>query len=279
MTPRWILLAALALAAPAMAQDAPPTREDVMAIAADKNIKLKMDKLTGAINASQFQWTYEDVYTLVDMEHPPEVTKPAAAKAGMFYDNPKSLSSIIKAGRESARPEAIKISSNADFVIVFETFNDFKYAIEAANRKAESIDPRKSHESDNDWFLRKRKAEEARLAEVSPIEGKISNTTFEAELTGSVIEDGGCNKPRVTIDLEKIDFGLYRYTLGGKQVDLPMALAGASVEKVGFLASGGRRFEATGTCTKAAPGSPAKLSLRMHRPFDSDQWSGTAEFK
>ena len=50
-------------------------RDDIMALAADKNIKLKQDKLIGAIEASEFDWSFEDVYTLVDMDHPPEVVK------------------------------------------------------------------------------------------------------------------------------------------------------------------------------------------------------------
>ncbi len=277
---RWILLAAFA-ATPALAQDdaGAPSRDDVMAIAADKNIKLKLDKLITAIDASTFDWSYADVYKLVDLDHPPEVIKPAAGKAGMFYDNPRSLNAISKEGRESAAAEVVKIGSNQDFVILFETFNDIKYAMEAAEKKAKNIDPRKPHESDDDWFLRQRKAEEARLAELTPLEGQISQTTFEANLTGSVVAEGGCNKHKVSIDVEKIDFGLYRFTLGGKQVDLVLGVTGSGVEKVAFSASGGRRFEVTGTCTKAAVGSPTKLNIRMHRPYDSDQWSGTAELK
>ena len=79
--PRSTLAALVALlaAGPALAQDdGPMGRDDIMALAADKNIKLKQDKLIGAIEASEFDWSFEDVYTLVDMDHPPEVVKPAA---------------------------------------------------------------------------------------------------------------------------------------------------------------------------------------------------------
>lgn len=282
--PRWSLtaavLVALHLAAPAAAQTtAPPPREDVMAIAADKNIKMKLDKLIAAINASTFDWSVADVYQLVDMGHPPEVIKPAAAKAGMFFNDPKPMSAIIAAGRATAQPEVIPINSNDDFVIVFETFNDIKYAMDEANKARESIPPRATHESDDDWFLRQRRAEEVRVAAVAPLEGRINQMTFDAQLTGEVVAEGGCNKPKVSIPLDRIDFNLFRYTLGGKQVDLVTGITGKNVEKVAFLGAGARRFEAVGTCGTAAPGTPVKLSVRLHRAHDSDAWTGTAEFK
>lgn len=281
--PRWPTMigcaAAIALSFPAHAEDGPPSRDDVMAIASDKNIKLKLDKLVSAVEASEFDWSYEDVYTLVDMEHPPEVTKPAAAKAGMFYDNPKAMSKIIADGRASASPETITVSKNEDFVVLFETFNDIKYGIEAAQKERGAIQPRQSHESDDDWFLRQRKADEVQAAKIAPLEGKIPATTFDLLLTGTVQPMGDCNKPFVTIDLNKIDFGLYRYALGGKSVDLVTSVTGKNVEKVAFQASGGRRFEVVGTCSKAAVGSPVVASVKMSRALDSNSWTGSAEFK
>lgn len=280
--PRWtpisLLAACLLTASTAAAQDAPPSRDDVMAIAADENIKLKMDKLTSAIEASQFDWTYADVYQIVDLGHGPDVTRPAAAKAGMFWDSPKAKSKIIADGRASAPAETVTISGNDDFVILFEFFNDIKYAIKAAEREADSIDPRQSHESDDDWFLRKRKAEEGRLATVSPLEGKINATTFKITLTGAVAEVGGCKKAAVNIPLEKIDFNLYRYTLGGSAVDLPLSLEGSNVESVAFKATGGRRFEAFSTCVSGSGANGARLELEMRRPFNSDAWTGKATF-
>ena len=232
-----------------------------------------------AIDASEFDWTYEDVYTLVDMDHPPEVVKPAAAKAGMFYDSPKSLNKIIEDGRASAAAETVKISKNEDFVVVFETFNDVKYGIDAAEAARSALSPRESHETDDDWFLRQRKAEAVKVGTIAPLEGKIAATTFDLVLTGSVAAMGDCNKPYVNIDLSKIDFGLYRYTLGGQRVDLKTDVIGKNVERVAFNATGGRRFEVVGTCTNKSPGSPAVATITMRRAFDSDAWTGVAAFK
>ena len=77
----------------------------------------------------------------------------------------------------------------------------------------------------------------------------------------------------------KIDFKLYRYTLGGKKVDLVTGVTGKNIERVSFNATGGRRFEVVGTCSNKAAGSPVIATLSMSRAFDSDKWTGTAQFK
>ena len=127
--PVLLALSTWSVAGEAVAEDGAPTHDDIMALAKDENIQLKMDKLVSAVNDSTFDGSYGQVYALVDMEMPEEVLKPAAAKAGMFWDGTaKALDRIVADGHASARPQTVTISGNADFVVLFEFFIRFLHA-------------------------------------------------------------------------------------------------------------------------------------------------------
>ena len=283
------LAAILVLTTPvATAQDAAPTREDVMALANDPNIQLKMDKLVQAVNASSFDWSAKDVYVLVDLDLPPEVLKPAAAKAGIFWDGTAQSMRSLHAKHQSRAPaETIRITSNDDFVILFEFFNDIKNALTLAEQQAGTLVPRMDHETDDAWFLRERKHQEDLVAARSPVHARIAATTFEIEIHGGFTPyDGSCTQGTVSIDLCPVDFGLYRYALGGRRVDLPLSLDADNVQTAQFKASGSRVFEATSTPVCVSESAAASLteagstlSVTLRRPPDSDQWTGSAEFK
>ena len=165
MSARSALLAAclLAVSSLAQAQEA-GSFDEVLALAQDKNIHLKVDKLVTAVSDSTFPWTFEMVYQLVDLGMPEEVCKPAAAKAGMFWDNPKAMSTITEDGRRSAQSQTITVASNPDLVMVFEFFNEVKWGIKAARDQVGALKPKESWEDDNAFWLRKRKHEEALAA-------------------------------------------------------------------------------------------------------------------
>jgi hypothetical protein len=270
----------------ALAQGA-TSMADILSLANDKNISLKLDKLASAVEGSAFDWSVENVYSLVDLDMPEEVCKPAATKAGMFWDSPKSMKAIIDAGRASAGSQTITINGNPDLVMVFEFFNEVHWGIKAAEEQVGPLKPKESWESDDAFWLRKRKHEEAIAAATSPWEGKIDATTFSAVLTGGFSPyDGSCTSALVDLDLSQVQFDLYRRTLGGNAVNVPVAATGRNVGSISFMASGRRRFEAISTPLCVSAGSAAslaaagsKVELTFRRPHNSDKWTGTAEFK
>lgn len=287
-----LLVATTLLAMPAIAEEpaaqAAPTFADIVAMIKDKNAKYKLDKLAPAVEASNHAWRPRDVYELLDLGAPPDVLKLAAGKAKMFWDgSAKALPAVITNAREGAPSETVKIATNDDLVIVFEHFNDIKYEIEAAKSALGALAPRASYEDDVKYDMRTRDFDIRQAQTMSPFEGRIAKTTFDIELTGGFTpHDGACTRPTVVVDLTKVNFDLFRYTLGGLRVEVPVSLdAGSNVEAAKFAATGQYRFEATGKpiCVSAAQAATlssqgSKLRMTLRRPFDSDNWTGTASF-
>ncbi|NCG17681.1 MAG: hypothetical protein GWP91_01515 [Rhodobacterales bacterium] len=264
----------------------PLSREQIFELAGDKNIKMKMDKLTGAIAKTNFDWAFEDVYVLVDLDMPPDIIKMAAGKAGMFYTgNEKSLTKIAADGRETASARTI-VLNNSDFVILFETYNDIKYEEEAIRERIGDFKAREEHETDDVFFLRKRKYDEGLLAAVSPVVGKIDKLTFEAMLTGGFTpHDGSCTQGLIEIDLNQISFDLFRYALGGRRVMVPINIADSNVASAKFEANKGQKFTALSSpvCVSAGAaaglaGQGSKFKVTFSRMHDENVWSGTGSF-
>ena len=175
----------------------------------------------------------------------------------------------------------------ADITILDGVFNDIKNALTLAEQQAGTLVPRMDHETDDAWFLRERKHQEDLVAARSPVHARIAATTFEIEIHGGFTPyDGSCTQGTVSIDLSPVDFGLYRYALGGRRVDLPLSLDADNVQTAQFKASGSRVFEATSTPVCVSESAAASLteagstlSVTLRRPPDSDQRTGSAEFK
>lgn len=278
--------------APAHAEDpaeaATPSFDDIVAMLKDKNAQFKQDKLQQAVAASAHPWRPKDIYALVDLGASPAITSIAAGKAKMFWDgSAKSLAVVQKTGRDAAPAETVKIGNNADLVMIFEHFNDIKYGLDAAKNQVGTLQPRQGYEDDVKYDMRKRDYDLRLAAALAPFEGQIAKSTFEAELTGSFTpHDGSCTRAQVVVDLSKVNFELFRYTMGGLKVDVPFELsAGSNVETAKWSASGQYRFEATSAplCVSAAQAATlssqgSKLKITMSRPFDSDRWTATATF-
>ena len=263
------------------------TRDDIQMLLSDKNLKLKYDKLKTAVESTTFDWSFEDAYMLIDAEVPEDIVRIGTGRAGMFYDGTnKSMNQIWEAGYATAQPQTIKVT-NTDFVVVFEFFNDQKYAIQATADRLGSVEPQQSYETDDVYFERKRRHEEAIHAATAPIAGAIEKTTFEAEVTGGFKpHDGSCGAAEVQVDLAAVSFDLFRYTLGGKRTKVPIQTSGSNVATVEFAAaSGSRFFQATSNPICVSSGAysglqsaGSKLKVTFQREYGSDNWKGSAEF-
>lgn len=283
-----VVLASLLAAAPASAQDAPegPSYGDIVAMLKDKNAALKMDLVQKAVDTSVHTWRPKDVYEVLDLGATPPVARAAAAKANMFWDgSAKPLQKVREEARGRAAAETVRITSNEDLVMVFETFAEVQYGLKAAEKEVGPLKPRESWEDDVKFDMRKRAHDVSLAQALGPHEGRIEKTTFEAELTGGFTpHDGSCTQPHVSVDLSQVAIDTYRYAMGGRRMDVPIAIAGNSnVESARWAASGGYRFEAYGkaicggsSSSLAAQGS--KLKITLTRPLDSDAWSATATF-
>lgn len=292
MTPlRALMLACTLLAGPvAFGQEGQdgPKFSDIVTMLKDKNAQYKQDKIQEAVEQSAHTWRPKDVYELLDLGASPPVLSVAAAKAKMFWDgSARTLAQVLQDGREGAPAETVKVRGNDELVIVFEHFNDIKYGMEEAKQGVGPLQPRQGYEDDIKYDMRKRDHDLKMAAALAPWEGRINKTTFEIELTGGFTpHDGKCTQAHIEVDLSQVSFELYRYSMGGLKVDVPIEIGGnANIESARWTASGSRRFEAKSKpiCVSAAQAATlasqgSKLQITLSRPFDSDKWTGTGSF-
>jgi len=279
--------AALLSSSPSVAQDASedPSFRDIMKLAKDKNAKLKLDKITEAIELSSHAFTTKDVYALVDLDLDPTLADKAAKKAGIFWQGGTSLNQLAAEGRASAAPTTFNLN-NGDLVILFEEINEYKNEEALAIKNVGDLAPKASHEDDNKYQLRQRKHDEAIVRARSPWEGKIDAATFVGEFTGGFTQyDGNCTQAHIEVDLSMVTFELFRAAMGGLRVEVPIQTASKNIQKVQFSAMSPYRFEAwsnpicvsSGAAASLA-GQGSKLKITFKRPHESDSWTGTGDF-
>ena len=263
------------------------TRDDIKMLLSDKNLSLKYDKLKDAVESTTFDWSFEDAYMLIDAEVPEDIVRIGTGRAGMFYDGTnKSMNQIWEAGFATAQPQTIQLT-NADFVVLFEFFNDQKYAIQAVKDRLGPQQGQQSYETEDVYWERKRRYDEAVHAATAPVAGTIEKTTFVAEVTGGFKPyDGACGAAEIKLDLAAVSFDLFRYTLGGKRIKVPIQVSGSNVANVEFAAaSGSRFFQATSNPICVSSGAysnleaaGSKLKITFQRKYDGDTWTGNAQF-
>jgi len=266
-------------------EDPGPSFADIMAMAKDKNAKLKLEKIHEALENSPHEWHTKDVYALVDLDLDPELAKKAAAKAGIFWQGGTSITQLETEGRASASPQTIKVT-NADLVILFEDMNDIKNNMDMAVKAVGDLPARAGHESDNQYQLRERQHKEAIVSAKAPWEGLVDVTRFEGEFTGDFTpHDGKCTQAHINVDLAMVQFPLFRTAMGGLRVEVPIAVTSKNVEKAQFVAINPYRFEAWSNpiCVSAAAATTlstqgSKLKVTFGRTFDGDVWVGEGEF-
>lgn len=231
--------------------------------------------LIDAIKASTATFTPKDVYELIDKKVRPDVIQPVAAKAGLFYD-PNSmlaLSDQQAKARGSAMKQTVTMDG-AQFVQLFEFFNDMKNEIASATTRVGPLEPQKPNETPSIYERRARSHQEQVVKAVGPYEGRIQNTTFAVTLPTTQQEKDGCTRAVAVWDGAPVSFDLFRLGMGTTKASTVMVQLANSptVEKAQFTVEPPRRFEVLGRC-----GTTGKtVRLTMSRTPEG-VWSGTAQ--
>ncbi len=231
--------------------------------------------LVDAIKASTSTFTPKDVYELIDRKVRPDVITPVAVKAGLFYD-PNSMLALSdqQAKARGAAPKQTLTLDAAQFVQVFEFFQDMKNELAGADARVGPLPPQAGNETPSIFERRARSHQEQLVKARGPYEGRMQNTTFAVTLPATVSERDGCSRAVATWDGNGVAFDLFRLGMGTTKASTAIVQLTNSptVEKAQFTVETPRRFEVLGRCGTA--GKTARIT--MSRTAEG-VWSGSAQ--
>jgi hypothetical protein len=271
---RALLLLALTAAAPAEDGITITKLEDIYPLLPPPGAtKWDPAKVVEAVHASDYEFTPKHAYELVDRQVHPEIVKAVCAKAALFYDPSWKPMSVIAAEARRGQPAQTIPLTNADFVRLFEFFNDVKNELEAAEGRIGPLQAQQSSESVSMFERRARKRDEDLTRARGPHEGRIEATTFDLTLDATTADRDGCSRAVAEVDLSNLSFDLFRVGMGVKEVSNPVTVKSSSIESARFTAESPRRFEVLGRCgTKST-----RLRMTLVRTWDG-KWSGAGTF-
>jgi hypothetical protein len=230
--------------------------------------------LAQAIGKSEFQFTPNHYYELLDKHVHPDITKIVSARAGLFYDpNALALDQQQQRARQGHTPSTIPVTAS-NFLELFEFFNDRKNEFDAAEAKVGPLAPQGSSETTSAYERRARTRLESLVKARGPSEGEIDATSFALDLPAGVVERDGCKRSVTSMDMSEITLDLFRAAAGTTATNSPISVAGSStVESARFTLEAPKRFEVVGRCGTTA----TKLRMTVHRTWDG-HWSGQGGF-
>jgi hypothetical protein len=284
-----VALIGLALAqSPAPAPPPPFAASSVAEIKAGLSKGVAPKEIEQAILDSKSTWRPKDFFELVDARAPEGVLRALAAKAAVFYDGTeKPLEDVAKEARAYQPSEKLTLT-DADFVVLFEWFNDRKYERDAAVNAIGPAPKRNTGELDREFDLRQRAYDVAVAKARGPADGKIEAAVFTLDL--SVAFDPwdsrtGCGRARLSAEVDKVDYFVFRETLGGLQNTAPVTIKSRTAESMKFTAEGHRRLEANSwpicmaqASYDALAAKGAKVTGTLQRAALTPDWKGTVEF-
>jgi hypothetical protein len=244
-------------------------------------------EIIAAITSSKHPWLPKDVFEMLDAGVSEGIAKGTASKMGLFWEDWfQPLDVIGSEARQFGEANTLKLD-DGNVVILFEWFNDIKYAKEAALKAVGPLAPKGSSELDREHDMRKRKHAVDTAKAVGVLDGKVEALTVELELTGEwgpFDARRGCGTAKLNKVVNEVDFFVFREVIGTLQSVSDVELKSRSVASLRFAADSDRRIESESfdVCTSESSyssmaGKPVKLQATIKRTFDG-VWSGRGEF-
>jgi hypothetical protein len=278
---RWlagvVLAGAIASARPA---EAAPIDDVMSMIAAAK----PAPEIVEYVHAHKGDWLPRHVYQLVDAKAPPDVIRVMAAHAVVFYDGtkPRSLEAVAASARVGMAPQTIKLT---DFVVLFEWFADLKTEIDQLRASVPALKPQAPGETTAQYDVRKRTYDEDLIYAVTPAEGKIDLTTFDAELPALFAPDAkGCAVGTAEVPLDQVNYFTFRTAMGTTNPRVAVAPKKSRSIAGGEFYNGETKYfritskPACGEMANSLIANGGKAKIQLNRTAKGGDWTAAGEF-
>ena len=230
--------------------------------------------LVEAIGRSEFTFTPNHYYELLDKRVHPEVVKMVCAKAAVFCDPNALPLDEIEARARAGQTPVTKSLTQSNFVELFEFFNDVKNDLDRAEANVGPLAPMGRSESVSVYERRARTRLERLAKARGPAEGRVEATTFQLSLPAAPADRDGCMRSVATVDVSNLTLDLFRTAAGSTATHNTVAVRGSStIDAARFTIENPKRFEVLGRC-----GTTGKtLRMTLNRTWDGS-WSGSGGF-